>query len=135
MTEPTPSSDHTERLTTPPAASGSVEPQTVYVPQPPSRLNKAAAWVGIVAGVVFIVAVIFGSGFVLGKSVGAGPSYQHRGHEMGPRQGPGMFPPGMPGGFERGPGFHGPFGDGPVMETPRRPGSPSAPATTTPPRP
>ncbi len=131
MTEPAPSSEHTEPLTTPPGTSGQMEPQTVYLPQRPSRLNKAAAWVGIVAGLVFIVAVVFGSGFVLGKSVGDGPRHQHRGHEMGP----GMAPSGMPGGFGRGPGFHGPLGDGPVMEAPRRPGAPSAPATTAPPRP
>ncbi|VEG58216.1 Conserved protein of uncharacterised function, proline rich protein [Mycolicibacterium aurum] len=84
-------------------------PQTVYVPQRPSRLIQVAAWVGIVAGAVFIVAVIFGTGFVLGKNVGDGQRYHHRGHEMMQRPGPGMFPPG---GFERGPGFPGSFGPG-----------------------
>jgi hypothetical protein len=33
----------------------------------PNRLYQALAWVGIVAGVVFIVAVVFFSGFILGK--------------------------------------------------------------------
>lgn len=33
-----------------------------------SRLNLAVAWVGIVAGVVFIVAVVFFSGFFIGRS-------------------------------------------------------------------
>lgn len=32
------------------------------------RLHRALAWVGIVAGVVFIVAAIFFSGFVLGRA-------------------------------------------------------------------
>lgn len=38
-----------------------------------------AAWVGIVAGVLLIVVVIFGSGFFLGKQVG-------RSHDRGDRQ-------------------------------------------------
>jgi hypothetical protein len=45
----------------------------------PSRLNQALAWVGIVAGGLFIVAAIFFSGFFLSWGMG-GP---HRGH-MGP---------------------------------------------------
>src|SRR5881628_2150046 len=35
-------------------------------PGKPSRLNKVAAWVGIVAGSLVIVAVLFGSGFYFG---------------------------------------------------------------------
>jgi len=34
----------------------------------PSRLGQLFAWVGIIAGVVFVVAVIFFSGFFLGSS-------------------------------------------------------------------
>lgn len=34
------------------------------------RLHRALAWVGIVAGVVFIVAVIFFAGFALGRTSG-----------------------------------------------------------------
>ncbi|WP_096289492.1 hypothetical protein [Mycobacterium ahvazicum] len=34
----------------------------------PSRLGQSAAWVGIAAGVVFVVAVIFFSGVLLGRS-------------------------------------------------------------------
>jgi hypothetical protein len=44
----------------------------------PSRLNQALAWVGIVAGSLFIVAAIFFSGFFLSWSLG-GPSDQHMG--------------------------------------------------------
>lgn len=36
----------------------------------PTKLTQVAAWVGIVAGVVFIVAVIFFSGFYTGKHSG-----------------------------------------------------------------
>lgn len=132
MTEPTPSSEHTEPLNRPAAATEPEAPRTVYVPQPPSRLNKAAAWVLIAAGSVFIVAVIFGAGFVLGMNVGDGSGHHHRGHEMVLRPGGGMVPPG---GFERGPGGHGPFGPGPMIDGPRQPGGPGAPATTAPPRP
>ena len=115
MSESTPAPGQSEATTgpVPAAAPASAQPpaapQTVYVPQRPSRLIQVAAWVGIVAGAVFIVAVIFGTGFVLGKNVGDGQRYHHRGHEMMQRPGPGMFPPG---GFERGPGFPGSFGPG-----------------------
>lgn len=44
----------------------------------PSRLNQALAWVGIVAGGVFIVAAIFFSGFFLNWS-----EHMHMGMGMG----------------------------------------------------
>ena len=50
-------------------------PPTYAEPRRHSRLTAVTAWVGIVAGVVFIVAVIFFSGFVLGAHSGGG----HRG--------------------------------------------------------
>jgi hypothetical protein len=79
----------------------------------PSRLAQALAWVGIIAGVVFVVAVIFFSGLVLGWSSG-GHSGWHHGYFGGrddtcPMMGHGgmMGPGGMsPGGM--GPG--GPMG-------------------------
>ena len=43
-----------------------------------SRLNQALAWVGIVAGGLFIVAAIFFSGFLLSWSLG-GPWGNHMG--------------------------------------------------------
>jgi hypothetical protein len=68
----------------------------------PSRISRVLAWVGIIAGVVFIVAVIFFSGFFLG--------YHGHGDGMEPEGGPGgmMGPgqwqsPGGPGGM-MGPG-------------------------------
>lgn len=43
-------------------------------------LNTALAWVGIVAGAVFVVAVVFFSGFFLSWSSGG----HGNGHHMGP---------------------------------------------------
>jgi hypothetical protein len=45
----------------------------------PNRLSQLAAWVGIVAGAVFVVAVIFSSGFYAGTQFGGGESgaYEH----------------------------------------------------------
>jgi hypothetical protein len=42
----------------------------------PSRLNQALAWVGIVAGGLFVVAAIFLAGFFLSSSLG-GPRGDH----------------------------------------------------------
>jgi hypothetical protein len=44
----------------------------------PSRLNQALAWVGIVAGGLFIVAAIFFSGFLLSWGLSS-PSNHHMG--------------------------------------------------------
>ncbi|AFM19530.1 hypothetical protein Mycch_4835 [Mycolicibacterium chubuense NBB4] len=110
-------------------------PQTVYMAQPPSRLNKVAAWVGIAAGSVFVVAVLFGAGFFVGKQVGH-DSRDDRGREMMMRPGTVMLPMPPRGEFERGPGFAGPFGPGgPMIQIPRPPQSPGAPDTTAPSRP
>lgn len=59
----------------------------------PSRLGQAVAWVAIVAGVVFVVAVIFFSGLFLGASSGGHYGW-HRGYDGGrngtcPMMGPG----------------------------------------------
>lgn len=73
----------------------------------PTRLTQVAAWVGIIAGIVFIVAVIFFSGFCAGAySTGGywhgayrqyhsqpGPSCTMNPGPMG--SGPGMMGPGM----------------------------------------
>ena len=42
-------------------------PQQMPPQAKPSRLNKVAAWVGIAAGSLVIVAVLFGSGFYFGR--------------------------------------------------------------------
>lgn len=56
----------------------------------PSRLVKASAWTGIVAGVVLSLAVIFFSGFFVGWSSGSQYGWQ-RGHEAGMDHGGSMM--------------------------------------------
>lgn len=94
------------------------------------RLYQALAWVGIVAGVLFTVAVIFFSGFFLGRaSDGHGWHRGYQGGQMRPdgQMGGGcpmmqMQPGGMqPGGMQ--PGGMGPGGmkgpaSSPMMPTP-----------------
>ncbi|MBX7448457.1 hypothetical protein GR927_10685 [Mycolicibacterium sp. 3033] len=106
-------------------------PQTVYVERS-GRLNKVAAWVGIVAGSLFIVVVIFGAGFFTGKSVGNHRDHDGRGHELMMRPGTAMFPMGPPGGMQRGPAFPGPFGPGQIIEIPRPPGGAPGGSSDTP---
>jgi hypothetical protein len=54
----------------------------------PSRLSQVAAWVVIVAGVVFIVAVIFFSGFFLGVHASGYHGYYRHGDGMEHQGGP-----------------------------------------------
>ena len=68
------------------------------------RVFQFAAWVAIVAGIVFIVSVIFFSGYVLGKHAGHGGFHHghHKHHAMmmhprAPQGGPGATPGGGPG--------------------------------------
>jgi hypothetical protein len=101
------------------------------------RLTAVAAWVGVVAGVVFIVAVIFFSGFVLGAHSGGGHRGGHHGggdrdfaimHRGGPPMFPGPMDPGPREGFERpGPGF-GPGGPGAQQPEPPQPPTTTGPA-------
>jgi hypothetical protein len=136
MSEPTTSSSEPA---TGPVTTTAPPPYVAEKPAHRSRLSAAAAWVGIGAGVVFIVAVVFFSGFVLGKSAG-GHGGGHRGGgdrdlmmiHRGPPPG---FPMGPRGEFER-PGPFGPGGPG-GMQPPNAPNAPSAPGapTTTPARP
>ena len=86
-----------------------LEQEIATTPVPPPhksrtpRVYQAAAWVAIVAGVVFIVGAVFFTGFALGRHSGGGHGWQHRGHsEMGPRMEPMM--PGMRPGGPMGPG-------------------------------
>ncbi|MDY6869204.1 MAG: hypothetical protein SV966_01025 [Actinomycetota bacterium] len=89
-------------------------------------VNHVLAWTGIVAAAVFIVAVVFFSGFFIGRSTdGFGGN---RGYYQG-TPGPGMMGPGMMGPGMMGPGMIGPSG-------PWSPVQPQAPTTTpTTPRP
>ncbi len=99
--------------------------------EPRSRLFQVAAVVGIVAGSVFVVAVVFFTGFFLGaSSSGYGGSWRPAGH-MGPGGRVGTCPminggdgtpsgPMMPGGV-MGPGMMGPGSatSTPAPSTPR----------------
>jgi len=88
-----------------------------------SRLSQVVAWVVIVAGVVFVVAVIFFSGLFLGAASGDRYGWHH-GYGGGrggtcPMMGPGgMMGPGM-----MGPGGMGPGGPMGPQQTP----TPTAP--------
>ena len=78
MTEsPEPS---TEPTTAPPEVVG--RPRHDYTDHRPNRLYKVLAWIGIVAGVLFIVAVIFFSGVFFGRTAGGYHGW-HRGYQGG----------------------------------------------------
>ncbi|MUL84236.1 MULTISPECIES: hypothetical protein [unclassified Mycolicibacterium] len=144
MTETPPSPDPaTEPVAaTAPAAAAPAPVAAPPAENKPSRLMQALAWVGIAAGIVFIVAVVFGTGFFLGAHSG-GEGHHHRGghdrggmmmfHHGGPEGGPGpmqrgpsMMPPWGPGGF--GPGGPGGPGSGPErLETPPTQAPPARP--------
>jgi hypothetical protein len=84
----------------------------------PSRLNQAAVWVGIIASVVFIVAVVFFSGFFIGKHSGGYFGRDHRGDGYGMYHGGGPMGPG---------GMMGPGQMGPDQMAPTTPARPSSP--------
>lgn len=121
-------------VTTPPREQPAVHVTSAPQPRRSGRLTTAAAAVGIVAGVVFIVAVVFFSGFVLGQNSashrggGPGPMVLHRG---GPP--PMMLPMGPRAEFER--PFPAPFGPGMAPQQPGQPDQPDSPTTTAPARP
>jgi hypothetical protein len=131
MSETTPSSEPA----TGPVATAAPPPAPAER-QRHSRLSAVAAWVGIVAGVVFIVAVIFFSGFVLGAHSGGhhrgGHGDRDRGFAMMHRGGPPMlFPMGPGGQFER-PMPVGPGGPNFQSPSPQQPTGPSTPPTPRP---
>jgi hypothetical protein len=108
--------------------------QPLYAaPQPQykqSRLNQVAAWVGIVAGSVFVVAVIFGTGFMVGKHSGDRGFERHEAIMFKHRAEP-QFPMGPMGQFERGPFIF----RGPNFQPPQPPQAPAVPTTPAPARP
>jgi hypothetical protein len=78
------------------------------------RLRRVLMWVGIVAGIVFIVAVVFFSGFALGRGSGGHHGW-HRGYQgqMGPGGGTNGCPMMRDGGMgSRGTGPGGMMGPG-----------------------
>ncbi len=105
-------------------------PPPVALQVKPSRLYTAAAWVVIVAGIVFILAVVFFSGAVIAGS--HHPCHYRHDHGIfkpwgppGPGVGPGQY--WAPGG----PGIAPPFFGGPVGPV-FGPGGPGQLPTTTP---
>lgn len=120
-----------------PAVSGPVPAPREH----PHRLYQALAWVGIVAGVLLIVSMIFFAGVMAGRNSDDGYRW-HRGHYGGPGgpgsvTGPGMMGPGMMGPGMMGPGMYGPGRMDPDDMGPRAPMGPGgpgqSPTTPTPP--
>ena len=104
---------------TEPRQSESVEPPPRY--DGPNQVHSLLPWVGIVTGVVFIVAVVFFSGFFIGRSSsGHFDNYDRDGAEH-----PGMMLPGQTGPYgPMGPGMMGPWGPGQQWPTPTTPTTP-----------
>jgi len=94
-------------------------------PRKTPKVFQIAAWVATVAGIVFIVAIIFFTGYALGKHSGHHGGHHHKHHAMvhphrfggpggpggpigpgGPGSGPATSTPSpvRPGGFHAGPG-------------------------------
>lgn len=100
--------------------TGPAEPVHPHVhphDQRPNRLYQVAAWVAIVAGVIFIVGAVFFTGFTLGRNSGYG-GWDH--HGRAERMGPPMMP----------------MRDQGAMMPPRAvPQSPASPSGPPPPRP
>ncbi|RFZ07797.1 hypothetical protein DSM43518_03221 [Mycobacterium marinum] len=83
----------------------------------PSRLTQVLEWVGIVAGVLFIIAVIFFWGFFMGRASGDSYGWHHGDHaaHMGPGGSMGKC------GMKMGPGQMGPGEMGPGQPPPTSP--------------
>ncbi|CAN5503667.1 hypothetical protein BH09ACT8_BH09ACT8_16140 [soil metagenome] len=117
--------------TAPPPATFEERPAYVEPTKKPNRLYQVAAWVAIVAGSVFIVAVIFFTGFALGAHSGGG---HHGGRDRGEMgmmhrgDGPPMMPM-RPGFIFPGPGAFGPAGPGMFPGGPGQGQQPPAPGT------
>jgi hypothetical protein len=91
----------------------------------PHPMHSVLVWVGIVAGVVFIVAVVFFAGFFIGRSSNGNFGF-HRGRDGGMY--PGMMYPGQVGPYgPMGPDMMGPGG----TWGPYGPWTPSQPSPTT----
>lgn len=88
----------------------------------PSRLNQVLAWVGLVAGVLFIVALIFFAGFVLGRASDGYHDWNrgYHGGQMNPGGSMGSCPMRENGGM-MGPGQMGPGEPSPTPTSPPRP--------------
>jgi uncharacterized membrane protein YgcG len=116
----------TVRTSTATAPAPAVEP----VPYRTPRVFLAAAWVAIVAGVVFIVSVIFFTGMALGhQGHHGGHHHKHHAAFMHPHRFGGPGGPGGPGG-----GPAAVQGGGPASATPGAPGPSQIPSSVAPSR-
>lgn len=135
----------TSEPTTKPTSVAPAEPPPpprAVEPAKPPKLYVAAAWVVIVAGIVFILATVFFAGALV---VGAGQCHHRMHHGMFRPGGPGgQGGPGGPGGGLQfggpgGPGMGAPFPGGPPPAFGPggpppgfSPGGPASPTTTAP---
>ncbi|MGZ5390334.1 MAG: hypothetical protein ACXWD3_00365 [Mycobacterium sp.] len=94
-------------------------PPRTSAPTEGGTANQVLAWVGIAAAAVFIVAVVFFSGFFIGRNTD-GSGFHGRYHGT---PGPGMMGPAMMG--PNGPGSPGQMGPGQTA-----PNQPQPPTTT-----
>lgn len=108
----------TPEPTPPPASVATAPPRRPEYWEKPPRLYRVAAWVVIVAGIVFIASTLL---FTAAMIFGAGHCYHHRHHH-------GMFRPDGPDGYG-GPGwqFRYPGGPPPPGMGPGFPGGPGGP--------
>ena len=107
-------------------------PPSVYTEAPhahrPNRLYQAAAWVAIVAGVVFIVGAVFFTGFALGRHSGGDGGWRHHRGDNSQFERRGGPPPMMPFPMMPGPGGPGAGPGGPGGPGSGGPGATASPA-------
>ena len=115
----------TVRTSTATAPAPAAEPVLFRTP----RVFLAAAWVAIVAGVVFIISVIFFTGMALGHHGGGMHHHKHHAAFMHPHRFGGPGGPGGPGG-----GPAATQGGGPASATPGAPGPSQIPSSVAPSR-
>lgn len=71
-----------ETSETPTTATSTAPYALVPAPHKTPKVFQVAAWVAIVAGIVFIVAVIFFSGYSLGRHAGHHGGFHHGHHKQ-----------------------------------------------------
>jgi hypothetical protein len=107
-------------------ATAPAPPPSEAAPHKTPKVFQFAAWVAIVAGIVFIVAVIFFTGFALGRHAHHGFHHAHHKHHAM------MMHPHRYGGPDGGPGATAP--GGPASVTPGAPGPSQIPSSVSPSR-